>query len=242
MLNMNPARVVYPSSSSSGKTSSMSKSSLNLSIPNLPSINHVPSSLSVAIGSSSSSMPGMSPTIPSKRSFKVIKPSTLPNSSTTRDIWTYPWFSLNSFNNSNVSKFSETTNGSLTIVLMSKSSLLNIMERISFACTTPIKSSNSPVAIGKIDLLLSIIFTLLSSLGSSKSIHMISFLGVMIDSTFWSSSLNTLLMMFSSSCSMVPSSIPSLIINSISSSVTISSFLFSILISHKRKLLDFART
>ena len=79
------------------------------------------------------------------------------------------------------------------------------------------------------------------SLSSSRSIHMISLRGVMMVSTFWSSSLKTLLMMSSSSCSMVPSSLPSLIINSISSSVTRSSSLFSILINHKRKLLDFAR-
>ena len=91
------------------------------------------------------------------------------------------------------------------------------------------------------DLLLSMILTLLISLESSKSIQIISLRGVMMDSTFWSSSLKTLLMISSSSCSMVPSSLPSLIINSISSSVTVSSFLFSILINHKRKLLDFAR-
>ena len=70
---------------------------------------------------------------------------------------------------------------------------------------------------------------------------MISFLGVIMLSTFKSSSLKTLLIMSSSSFSIVPSSLPSLIINSISSSVTASSFLFSILITHKRKLLDFAR-
>ena len=124
---------------------------------------------------------------------------------------------------------------------MSNLSSLNIADSMSFACTTPMKSSNSPDAIGNIDLLLSIIFTLLMSLSSSKSIHMISLRGVMILSTFWSSSLKTLLMMSSSSCSIVPSSLPSLIINSISSSVTTSSFLFSILSTHKRKLLDFAR-
>ena len=104
------------------------------------------------------------------------------------------------------------------------------------------KSSSSPFAIGKMDLLLSMILTLLTSLSSSRSIQIISLRGVMMLSTFWSSSLNTLLMMSSSSCSIVPSSLPSLIISSISSSVTMSSSLFSILISHKRKLLDFAST
>ena len=103
------------------------------------------------------------------------------------------------------------------------------------------KSSNSPFAIGKMDLLLSMILTLLTSLSSSKSIQIISLRGVMILSTFWSSSLNTLLIMSSSSCSIVPSSLPSSIINLISSSVTTSSFLFSILSNHKRKLLDLAR-
>lgn len=60
---------------------------------------------------------------------------------------TYPWFSLNSFNNFKVSQCSDTTKGSFIIVLISNSSLLNITERMSFACTTPIKSSNSPFAI-----------------------------------------------------------------------------------------------
>ena len=103
------------------------------------------------------------------------------------------------------------------------------------------KSSSSPEAIGKIDLLLSMIFILLISLSSSRSIQIISFLGVIMLSTFWSSSLKTLLMMSSSSFSMVPSSLPSLIISSISSSVTTSSLLSSILISHKRKRLDLAK-
>ena len=43
---------------------------------NLPSINHELSFLSIALGSSSSSIPGMSPTIPSRRSFNVINPTT----------------------------------------------------------------------------------------------------------------------------------------------------------------------
>ena len=86
------------------------------------------------------------------------------------------------------------------------------------------KSSNSPSATGKMDLLLLMILSLFSSKSSSKSIQMISLLGVMIISTFWSSKRNTLLMMSSSSSAMVPSSIPSSIRSLTSSSVTISSF------------------
>ena len=221
---INPAMVVYPSSTSLGISFSISNKSLKSSIENLPSINQELSFLSIALGSSSSSIPGMSPTIPSRRSFNVINPTTLPNSSTTRTIWTYSLFSLNSWSKSIESIFSGTTNGDLMLALISTSSPKKISLNRSFAWTTPIKSSNSPSATGKIDLLLFMILSLFSSKLSSKSNQMISLLGVIIISTFWSSKRNTLLMMSSSSSAIVPSSIPSSISNLTSSSVTRSSF------------------
>ena len=92
------------------------------------------------------------------------------------------------------------------------------------------------------DLLLSIILISLALLSSSKSTQIISFLGVIIDSTFLSSSLKTLLIISSSSFSIVPSSLPSSINNSISSSVTIDSDLLFIPMVHKTKSVDLART
>ena len=81
-------------------------------------------------------------------------------------------------------RLSGTTKGFLSSFFRSSFLPLNNEPNKSLACTTPIKSSSSPEATGNIERLLSMIFALFSLSLSSRSNHTISFLGVIIISTF----------------------------------------------------------
>ncbi len=60
--------------------------SLGFSVKCLPSVGRIPSSLSVTSKSSSSSVPKVSPAVPSDGSFGMVGPSALPGSSAAESV------------------------------------------------------------------------------------------------------------------------------------------------------------